>query len=50
MITTLSHRTHTGVTATLPGGATVVLRPLGRAETAPQLSVLEGGMSGCACN
>ena len=47
MITTLSPRTHTGVTATLPDGATVVLRPLEPAETGPQLAVLEG-MSGAS--
>jgi GNAT superfamily N-acetyltransferase len=47
MSTTMFTRTHTSVTATLPGGATVVLRPLGRAETGPQLAVLEG-MSGAS--
>jgi GNAT superfamily N-acetyltransferase len=42
MITTLSSGNHTAFTATLPAAGTVVLRPLGRAEIAPQLAVFEG--------
>jgi len=47
MITTLSRRLDTGVTSTLPGSESVALRPLGRAETGPQLTVFEG-MSGAS--
>lgn len=42
MIITLPASRQTGVTATLPAGGWVDLRPLGPAETGPQLAVLDG--------